>query len=173
MLRQRLQFSAYAYTGREWDKETGLYYYRARYYDPMEGRFISKDPIGIAGGINLYGYVQNNPVMMTDPTGESATDLVKGKVTDWYLDQIVSSVVSSVVSDPAGVRIISSGITGALKGGAEGAAAGAGGGSAFFGVGAIPGAFIGFTAGTSVGLANGLLQQTVKEAYTSQKKCNQ
>jgi RHS repeat-associated protein len=44
----------YNYTGREWDKETGLYYYRARYYDPMEGRFISKDPIGFKGGINIY-----------------------------------------------------------------------------------------------------------------------
>ncbi|NCP03637.1 MAG: RHS repeat-associated core domain-containing protein [Deltaproteobacteria bacterium] len=42
--------NAYTYTGREWDREMGLYYYRARYYDPMEGRFISKDPIGFAGG---------------------------------------------------------------------------------------------------------------------------
>ena len=48
--------NAYAYTGREWDKELGLYYYRARYYDPMEGRFISKDPIGFAGGdVNFMG----------------------------------------------------------------------------------------------------------------------
>jgi len=54
-------------TGREWDKETGLYYYRARYYDPMEGRFISKDPIGIVGGINLYSYVSGNPINKTDP----------------------------------------------------------------------------------------------------------
>jgi RHS repeat-associated protein len=53
--------NSYTYTGREWDKETGLYYYRARYYDPMEGRFISKDPISFAGGdVNLYGYVRNN-----------------------------------------------------------------------------------------------------------------
>ena len=60
----------YAYTGREWDKETGLYYYRARYYDPMEGRFVSKDPIGFAAGdVNLYGYVQNNPVNWVDPSG--------------------------------------------------------------------------------------------------------
>jgi RHS repeat-associated protein len=60
----------YTYTGREWDKETGLYYYRARYYDPMVGRFISKDPIGFAGGdVNLYGYVQNNPVNWIDPFG--------------------------------------------------------------------------------------------------------
>ena len=51
----------YAFTGREWDPETGLYYYRARYYDPKAGRFISEDPIGLAGGTNLYTYVDNNP----------------------------------------------------------------------------------------------------------------
>jgi RHS repeat-associated protein len=61
----------YTYTGREWDKETGLYYYRARYYDPMEGRFISKDPSGFAGGdANLYGYVKQNSINMVDPTGK-------------------------------------------------------------------------------------------------------
>ena len=59
----------YTYTGREWDKETGLYYYRARYYDPMEGRFISKDPIEFGGGINQYAYVENNPMNWTDPSG--------------------------------------------------------------------------------------------------------
>jgi len=59
----------YAFTGREWDKETGLYYYRARYYDPMEGRFISKDPIGFEGGINLYNYGESNPINNTDPFG--------------------------------------------------------------------------------------------------------
>jgi RHS repeat-associated protein len=46
----------YRFTGREWDKETGLYFYRARYYDPDTGRFISEDPIGLAGGINLHAY---------------------------------------------------------------------------------------------------------------------
>lgn len=62
--------NSYAFTGREWDKELGLYYYRARYYDPMEGRFISQDPIGFArGDVNLYGYVENNPVNWVDPWG--------------------------------------------------------------------------------------------------------
>jgi RHS repeat-associated protein len=59
----------YTYTGREWDKETGLYYYRARYYDPMEGRFIQKDPIGFKGGVNIYAYTKNNPINFRDPTG--------------------------------------------------------------------------------------------------------
>ena len=60
----------YTYTGREYDDETGLYYYRNRYYDPKIGRFISKDPIGFAGGdVNLYNYVGGNPVNWVDPWG--------------------------------------------------------------------------------------------------------
>jgi RHS repeat-associated protein len=48
----------------------GLYYMRARYYDPQVGRFISEDPIEFDGGdVNLYAYVRNNPVMLTDPWG--------------------------------------------------------------------------------------------------------
>jgi RHS repeat-associated protein len=58
-----------AYTGREWDPETGLYYYRARYYDPKVGRFISEDPIGFAGGVNFYGYVWGRPTGLVDPFG--------------------------------------------------------------------------------------------------------
>ncbi|MFC1855555.1 RHS repeat domain-containing protein, partial [Thermodesulfobacteriota bacterium] len=60
----------YTYTSREYDAETGLYYYRARYYNPMQGRFINKDPIGINDGPNRFIYVGNNPVNMVDPTGE-------------------------------------------------------------------------------------------------------
>ncbi len=60
----------YSYTGREYDGETGLYYYRARYYDAHIGRFLSEDPIGFdAGDQNLYRYVFNNPVNLTDPSG--------------------------------------------------------------------------------------------------------
>jgi RHS repeat-associated protein len=74
MLTQKMSFAnSYTYTGREWDKETGLYYYRARYYDPMEGRFISKDPAGNVDGPNQYSYVQNNPINMVDPTGMVGT----------------------------------------------------------------------------------------------------
>ena len=51
------------------DEGNGLLYMGARYYDPATGRFISKDPIGWAGGLNLYGYTGNNPVNWVDPEG--------------------------------------------------------------------------------------------------------
>jgi RHS repeat-associated protein len=62
--------NSYTYTGREYDPESGLYYYRARYYDAKIGRFLQTDPIGFGGGdVNLYGYVQNNPINRVDPWG--------------------------------------------------------------------------------------------------------
>jgi RHS repeat-associated protein len=61
----------FGYTGREFDSETGQYYYRARYYDPKVGRFTSEDPIGFsAGDTNLSRYVFNSPTNFTDPSGE-------------------------------------------------------------------------------------------------------
>lgn len=59
----------FGYTGQRVDQETGLYYYRARHYSPQWGRFTQADPIGYAGGINLYGYVGNDPVNLIDTTG--------------------------------------------------------------------------------------------------------
>jgi RHS repeat-associated protein len=59
----------YTYTGREFDSDTGLYYYRARWYEPQVGRFISEDPIGFDGGMNWYSYVENDPVNYDDPSG--------------------------------------------------------------------------------------------------------
>ena len=62
--------SPYAFTGREYDPETGCYYYRNRYYCPGMARFISEDPIGFAGlDNNLYRYVFNNSVNFRDPGG--------------------------------------------------------------------------------------------------------
>jgi RHS repeat-associated protein len=68
-LEQGATESGYTFTGREHDPETGLYYYRARYYDPQVGRFLSEDPSGLAGGINLFVYVLNRPVTSFDPFG--------------------------------------------------------------------------------------------------------
>jgi RHS repeat-associated protein len=74
--------SGYAFTGREWDAETGLYYYRARYYDPKLGIFISEDPIGLAAGdTNVYAYVGGDPINMVDPTGHQAAPPARTRLT--------------------------------------------------------------------------------------------
>ena len=67
----------FTYTAREWDPVTGLYYFRARYYDPGLGRFIAPDPIpaSLDSALNQNGYLYalNNPLRFTDPLGLSAT----------------------------------------------------------------------------------------------------
>ena len=59
----------FLFTGREFDKETGLYYYRARYYNPQIGRFLQTDPVGYGAGMNCYAYCGNGPCARTDPSG--------------------------------------------------------------------------------------------------------
>ncbi len=68
----------FTYTAREFDSESGLYYNRYRYYSADVGRFITYDPIGWAGGVNLYVYVGNNPLNFIDPFGFCSNWL------DWF-----------------------------------------------------------------------------------------
>ncbi len=61
----------FQYTAREFDPETGIFEYRARYYDQTIGRFLSEDPKQFAGaGVNFYDYVRNNPANFRDPAGQ-------------------------------------------------------------------------------------------------------
>ncbi|MFF3967868.1 RHS repeat-associated core domain-containing protein [Streptomyces griseorubiginosus] len=73
----------YTFTGRE-DDSTGLLYYRDRYYDPQTGRFISQDPSGQAGGVNLYQYALSSPTTYTDPSGNNP--LIAGCVVGGLMD---------------------------------------------------------------------------------------
>ena len=78
--------SPYAFTARERDPESGLMFYRARYYDPRIGRFISEDPIGFAGeDLNLYRYVFNGSVNMIDPNGNSIFSYLISVKTELHL----------------------------------------------------------------------------------------
>ncbi len=72
----------YMFTSQRFDIETGLYYYRARYYNPYTGRFMQTDPIGYGDGINWYVFCGNNPIGRVDPYGLYFTFL-----DSWYTEK--------------------------------------------------------------------------------------
>jgi RHS repeat-associated protein len=66
----------YMFAGCRYDIEIGLYYNRARYYNPFVGRFLQTDPIGYEGGMNMYAYCGNNAINLVDPMGLDHSDYV-------------------------------------------------------------------------------------------------
>jgi len=90
----------FTYTGRERHARSGLYYYRARFYDPILGRFLSEDPIGLLGGVNLYAYVGNDPVNWIDPLG---LDLLNNLANLFAgMGSVLSFGLTDVVNDLTG-----------------------------------------------------------------------
>jgi RHS repeat-associated protein len=78
--------SVIGYTGQRYDSETGLYYYKARHYKPSIGRFLQPDQIGYGAGMNLYGYLHNDPVNRTDSAGTTdETWLQKANTVAGYI----------------------------------------------------------------------------------------
>jgi RHS repeat-associated protein len=86
----------YFFTGRQLDPETGLYFYRARYYDPGKGRFLQRDPMEYVEGTNLYEYAQDNPVNRVDPFGLVSNDQLM-KLLD-RLEQICKEKFPNIVT---------------------------------------------------------------------------
>ena len=79
----------YGFTGRRFDKETGLWYYRNRMYSAELGRFMQRDPAGYVDGMNLYAYVRNNPLRYLDPWGLCSSNTIStaADVADWWTQQ--------------------------------------------------------------------------------------
>lgn len=104
----------YLWQGREYDSETGLYYFRARWYNPETGRWLSKDPIGIAGGLNLYVFCENNPVNFVDPMGLAWRSSVGAQIV------LISGLfigAGAQIGGPVGAGLILAGLAGVMVGG--------------------------------------------------------
>jgi len=91
----------YRFTGRRFDPETGLYYYRARYYWPQGGRFLQTDPVGYTADLNLYTYVGNDPLNFNDPAGKYMVI-----VGDAAYRSAVNAALTKLGKTPTGARLI-------------------------------------------------------------------
>jgi RHS repeat-associated protein len=119
--------NTFTFTAREWDKETGLYYYRERYKDLLDGSFISRDPLGFAAGdVNLWNYVSGNPINFNDPDGLLTNSQI---INSWTAaGSLLGSTVgflggggSGFLTGPAAVGAVPLGaVAGATAGGVAG-----------------------------------------------------
>jgi len=124
----------FRFPGQYYDAETGLHYNLHRYYDPKTGRYMTPDPIGLAGGINPYAYVQNDPVNLVDPWGLLTKSQRQTLVMNW-----------TAVGSGIGAML------GFLGGGGAGLFTGPGA------VAAVPaGAYAGAVSGSAIGGTTGL-----------------
>lgn len=88
----------FSFTGREWDPEFGWYYFRARYYDPTDGRFQGEDPLWLIAGPNLYAYVSNNPVTRVDPLGMEDRSGVNDLISEFLLNSLLEDPISAIIA---------------------------------------------------------------------------
>lgn len=112
----------FGYTGRELDSSTGLMYYRARYYDPQLGVFLSEDPLGFgAGDANIYRYVGNNVINAVDPSGLNSRATVRsdgktqvGRVND-NLGVLLGLLEKLATVDPSKLKTLENAVKGAER----------------------------------------------------------
>jgi RHS repeat-associated protein len=90
----------HSFTGKEYDPDTGLYYYNARWYDSELGRFVSEDPVADPNNPNLYSYGRNNPLRFVDPTGLYGYDPSTGTIS--HADGTITDTSGNPISTPPG-----------------------------------------------------------------------
>ncbi|MDQ4088304.1 MAG: RHS repeat-associated core domain-containing protein, partial [Pseudomonadota bacterium] len=124
----------FGYTGQAWLPELGMYYYRARIYNPELGRFMQPDPIGYGSGMNLYAFVGGDPVNLADPGGMAGTNICTGTrlchKVDWGHQQQWGG--ASYVTSAAGLASFRGGSRGGGGGGGSPATGSAGSTSSTF-----------------------------------------
>jgi RHS repeat-associated protein len=93
--------------GQYFDAETGLFYNYYRDYDPQTARYVESDPIGLAGGLNTYGYARQNPLRHVDPTGQATVCVVGASPQDLcYEDCFWREVRVCLLGVPAGCGVV-------------------------------------------------------------------
>ncbi len=114
------------FPGQYYDQETGLSYNYNRYYDPKIGRYTQPDPVGLLGGMNRYGYVQNDPVNLVDPNGQFI-QIIAGALGGGIAGGITGAIVgfaSTYATSGSLTQAVEGGLTGSVAGAASGAIAG-------------------------------------------------
>jgi RHS repeat-associated protein len=119
----------FRFPGQYYDPETGLHYNYFRYYNPQTGRYITPDPIGLEGGINLFAYVEGNPVNQIDPEGLSFRGALRGAAKGALYGAGVGAVLGGATGFAVGIvtgpGVLVTTVTGAARGAFEGALLGA------------------------------------------------
>ena len=87
----------FQYTGQAWLPELGIYYYKARLYDPRLGRFLQTDPVGYQDDLNLYAYTYNDPLDRTDPSGDTGEATVAGCAISAEAGCIPGAIIGAIV----------------------------------------------------------------------------
>ncbi len=143
------------FPGQYYDVETGLNYNYHRYYDPQVGRYITPDPIGLAGGINPYTYCLNDPVNFFDPTGQFGIGgVVLGGMTGGAIGGIVAALTGGNIA------------TSIAGGAVSGAIFGSGGGMVAWAFGRT-GLSVGVLSGASLGAASGAAGNLTQQFFSN------
>jgi RHS repeat-associated protein len=97
----------YLWQGREYSGNTGLYFFRSRWYDPITGRWLSNDPIGISGGLNQYVFCSDNPVNKRDPLGLRTDNESSNTTSDPTFSDVAKEAWKAAASSPNAIPYVS------------------------------------------------------------------